>query len=270
MRKSLICLAALLIGAASLSAQNNGQNTQTQPQDTTKKVKTEVPEATAQKAVKETTKKVADENRKKMFVTVQGGGLLSINENFRAYGDDGKNSDLLTLQGSASFGYQFTPVSGVRVWAGYAGNRSACNKEETSGHRFYPYKFNSINAFVDYVMDFSGFSDHDWTVVPKLYAGVGIGSTSGFEKTPDNPAPGNRFHPWQEVSTKNTVLGFRCGLIVEYMISQSFGILADFGGEFYMDDYNGLNTGDEVSEKGDKNFPLDFRGVASLGVAIHF
>ena len=119
MRKSLICLAALLIGAASLTAQNNGQNTQTQPQDTTKKVKTEVPEATAQKAVKETTKKVADENRKKMFVTVQGGGLLSINENFRAYGDDGKNSDLLTLQGSASFGYQFTPVSGVRVWAGY-------------------------------------------------------------------------------------------------------------------------------------------------------
>ena len=72
MRKSIICLAALLIGAASLSAQNNGQNTQTQPQDTTKKVKTEVPEATAQKAVKETTKKVADENRKKMFVTVQG------------------------------------------------------------------------------------------------------------------------------------------------------------------------------------------------------
>ncbi|MBR3440853.1 MAG: hypothetical protein IKH00_04245 [Bacteroidales bacterium] len=270
MRKSLICLAALLIGVASLSAQNNGQSVKTQPQDTTQKVKTEVPKASAQKAAKETTKKVADSNRNKMYVSLQGGGLVSLNENYRIYGENGKNSDLLTGQGSAAFGYRFTPVSGVRVWAGYAGNRSACNTKETSGHRFYPYKFNSINAFVDYVMDFSGFSDSDWTVVPKLYAGIGLGNTSGFEKTPDNPAPGNQFHPWQKVSEKNTAFGFRGGLILEFMVSQSFGILADFGGEFYTDGYNGLNPGKEVSESGDKNFPLDFRGVASLGVAIHF
>ena len=176
MRKSIFCLVALLIGAASLSAQNYGQQTKTQPQDTVKKVKTENPEKAAKKAVKETAKetakKASDESRNKFFVTIQGGGLLSLNENFRAYGDEGKNSDLLTGQGSASFGYQITPVSGVRLWAGYSNNRSACNKEETSGHRFYPYKFNSINVFADYVMDFSGFGDNDWTVVPKLYAGV--------------------------------------------------------------------------------------------------
>lgn len=274
MRKSIICLVALLIGAASLSAQNYGQQTKTQPQDTVKKVKTENPEKAAKKAVKETAKetakKASDESRNKFFVTIQGGGLLSLNENFRAYGDEGKNSDLLTGQGSASFGYQITPVSGVRLWAGYGNNRSACNKEETSGHRFYPYKFNSINVFADYVMDFSGFSENDWTVVPKLYAGIGLGHTSGFEKTPDNPASGNLFHPWQKVKDNNTVLGLRGGLIVEFMVSRSFGILADFGGEFYMDDYNGLNPGKEVSKSGDKNFPLDFRGLASLGVAIHF
>ena len=270
MRKSAICLVALFIEVASIYAQNNGQDTKTQPQDTTRKVKTEVPEAATQKAAKEVTKKASDTARNKFYVSLQGGGLVSLNENFRAYGDAGKNSDLLTLQGSASFGYQFTPVSGIRVWAGYAGNRSACNKEETSGNRFYPYKFNSINAFVDYVMDFSGFGDSDWTVVPKLYAGIGLGNTSGFEKTPDNPTPGNLFHPWQDVKDKNTVLGFRGGLICEFMVSDSFGILTDLGGEFYMDDYNGLNPGKEVSESGDKNFPLDFRGVASLGVAIHF
>lgn len=270
MRKSLICLAALMIGAASMSAQNYRQDTKSQSQDTSKKVRTEVSETTSQKAVKETNKNVPDGNRKKMYISLQGGGLVSLNENYRTYGDNGKNSDLLTGLGSAALGYQFTPVSGVRVWAGYAGNRGACNSKETSGHRFYPYKFNSINAFVDYVMDFSGFNDSDWTVVPKLYAGIGVGSTFGFEKTPDNPAPGNQLHPFQEVSDKNSALGFRGGFILEFMVSKSFGILADLGGELYTDGYNGINPKKEVSESGDKNFPLDFRGVASLGVAIHF
>lgn len=250
MRKSLFCLAVLWIGAASLSAQNNGQDVKKQTQE----VKTDVSQDAAQKA----------------YISVQGGGLFSLNENFRTYGEKRKNSDLLTGQGSVAFGYQFTPVSGFRIWAGYGGNRGACNSEETSDHRFYPYKFNSVNAFVDYVMDFSGFSNHDWTFVPKIYAGVGVGNTFSFKKTPDNPAPGDLFHPWQKVSDKNTAFGFRGGLILEYMISRSFGILADFGGEFYTDDYNGINSGDEVSETGDKNFPFDFRGLASLGFAIHF
>ena len=253
MRKSIICLVALLIGAASLSAQNYGQQTKTQPQDSVKKVKTENPEKVAKKAAKETAKKASDESRNKFFVTIQGGGLLSLNENFRAYGDEGKNSDLLTGQGSASFGYQITPVSGVRLWAGYGNNRSACNTKETEVPGFYPYKFNSINVFVDYVMDLSGFSENDWSFVPKLYAGLGIGNTSGFKKTSDN-----------------TVIGLRAGLILEYMVSQSFGILVDLGGEIYNDNYNGINPGKEVSESGDKNIPLDARGLASLGVAIHF
>lgn len=270
MRKSVICLVALLIGAASLSAQNYGQLTKTQPQDTVKKVKTENPEKAAKKAAKETAKKASDESRNKFFITIQGGGLLSLNENFRAYGDEGKNSDLLTGQGSASFGYQITPVSGVRLWAGYGNNRSACNKEETSGHRFYPYKFNSVNVFVDYVMDLSGFSENDWSFVPKLYAGLGVGNSFGFKKTPDNPAPGDLLHPFQNIKDKNTVIGLRAGLILEYMVSQSFGILADFSGELYMDGFNGQNPGKEVSPSGDKNFPLDARGLASLGVAIHF
>ena len=266
MHKSLFCLAVLLIGAASLSAQNDGQNVKKQTQE----VKTEVSQAAAQKAIKETTKKRVDNSRKKMYISLQGGGLVSLNENCRTYSDNGKNSDLLTGQGSATFGYQHTPISGFRIWAGFGGNRGACNSKETSDHRFYPYKFNSVNAFVDYVMDFSGFSNHDWTFVPKIYAGVGVGNTYGFEKTPDNPASGDLFHPWQKVSDKNTAFGFRGGLILEYMISRSFGILADFGGEFYTDDYNGINSGDEVSETGDKNFPFDFRGLASLGFSIHF
>lgn len=270
MRKSVICLVALLIGAASLSAQNYGQQTKTQPQDSVKKVKTENPEKVAKKAAKETAKKAFDEFRNMFFVTIQGGGLVSLNENYRTYGDNGKNSDLLTGQGSASFGYQITPVSGVRLWAGYGNNRSASNSKETSGHRFYPYKFNSVNVFVDYVMDLSGFSENDWSFVPKLYAGLGVGNTFGFKKTPDNPAPGDLLHPFQNIKDKNTVIGLRAGLILEYMVSQSFGILADFGGEFYMDDFNGQNPGKEVSPSGDKNFPLDFRGLASLGVAIHF
>lgn len=270
MRKSIICLVALLIGAASLSAQNYGQQTKTQPQDSVKKVKTENPEKVAKKAAKETAKKASDESRNKFFVTIQGGGLLSLNENFRAYGDEGKNSDLLTGQGSASFGYQITPVSGVRLWAGYGNNRSACNTKETEVPGFYPYKFNSINVFVDYVMDLSGFSENDWSFVPKLYAGLGIGNTSGFKKTSDNTAPGKALHPWQDVTDKNTVIGLRAGLILEYMVSQSFGILVDLGGEIYNDNYNGINPGKEVSESGDKNIPLDARGLASLGVAIHF
>ena len=234
MRKSIICLVALLIGAASLSAQDKAQQSN------------------------------------KTWISIQGGGLVSLNENYASYGDNGKNADLLTGQGSAAIGHMFSPVHGMRLWAGYGNNRSACNTKETSAHGFYPYKFNSINVFVDYILDFNGFSDSPKSFAPKAYLGVGLGNTSNFVKAEGNQAPGQTLHPWQTVSEKNNALGFRAGLILEYMVSNSFGILADLGGEFYTDDYNGMNSGKEVSGTGDKNFPLDFRGVASLGVAIHF
>ena len=236
MRKSIICLVALLIGAASVSAQE---------------------------------KQDKEQQSNKTWISIQGGGLVSLNENYASYGDNGKNADLLTGQGSVAFGHMFSPVHGMRLWAGYGNNRSACNTKETSAHGFYPYKFNSINVFVDYILDFNGFSDSPKAFSPKAYLGVGLGNTSGLAKVADNQAPGDLLHPWQDVTDKNNAFGFRAGLILEYLVSDSFGIFADLGAEFYTDNYNGLkpHKDDPFIEE---NFPFDMRGVASLGVAIHF
>ena len=234
MHKFITICAALFVGVTAVSAQN-------QPFDPTGK----------------------------FSISVQGGPMYSRNENSFAYEYFDHKKDLFTWQASVGVGYDFNRTFGLRGNVGYAVNPGAGNMMET-GRQFYPYTFKSISCFVDAILHLNGLNDVRSAFDPKLYAGIGLGNTSGFEKTPDNPAPGNQFHPWQKVSEKNTAFGFRGGLILEFMVSQSFGILADFGGEFYTDGYNGLNPGKEVSESGDKNFPLDFRGVASLGVAIHF
>lgn len=193
-------------------------------------------------------------------VSVQGGALVSLNENAFSYRDNGKALNLISPQGSIAIGYDFSYRWGMRISASYGKNASACNTVETSGHGFYPYTFKSVNVFADAVLDLG---KKDSFFSPKLYAGLGGAHTFGFT---------DAGHPWQEVSKKNTVFGFRGGFIAQFDITSHFGMFIDLCGEAYTDKYNGLlpNEKNQKEVSGYAGFPLDLRGLASLGVILHF
>lgn len=213
-------------------------------------------------------------------IALQGGGLYSINENGFSYRENGYGGKLFSLQGSAAIGYEFTEALGIRVSVGYGDNRSAANTRQTAARGFYPYNFRSINGFVDGTLDLNGNYAVERAFRPRLYAGIGVGHTFDFVKPVGygTPKPTNNigweadnpFHPWQDITEKNTVFGFRAGFIAEYDFTQKFGIFIDLCGEAYNDQYNGLQPTkqDQEAYKGYAGFPLDLRAIASFGVII--
>lgn len=207
---------------------------------------------------------------------VQGGPLYSINENHFSYRDNGYGAKLFTLQGSAAIGYEFTNALGFRLSVGYGANRGAANTQETSAHGFYPYNFRSVNGFLDATLDLNGNYAIERAFRPRLYVGLGVGHTFGFVKPTEYGSPktdvgwepDNPFHPWQDITTQNTVFGFRGGFIAEYDFTRHFGIFLDLGGEAYTDQYNGLQPTprDQTDFAGYAGFPFDVRLTASFGV----
>ena len=206
---------------------------------------------------------------------LQGGGLYSISENRFTYPENGYGGKLFTLQGSAAIGYEFTQALGVRVSVGYGNNASACNSRQTAAHGFYPYRFRSVNAFIDGVLDLNGNYGWESNFRPIFYLGVGIGHTYHFTKPEGYGTPkgigweeDNPFHPWQDVNVNNNAFGFRGGFIAEYDFTDIFGIFGDLCLEAYRDNYNGLQPTeqDQTAYTGYAGFPLDLRPTFSLGV----
>lgn len=193
-------------------------------------------------------------------ISIQGGALVSVNDNAFSYVDNGKTFNLITPQGSLAFGYDFNHRFGIRLSAGYGKNASACNTVQTAGHGFYPYTFSSVNVFADALLNL-GLKESFFS--PKLYAGLGCAHTFNFT---------DAGHPWQQVTKSNTVFGFRAGFIAQFDITSHFGLYIDLCGEAYTDKYNGLmpNAEDQKKVSGYAGFPLDLRGLASLGVIFHF
>jgi len=193
-------------------------------------------------------------------IGVQGGAALSLNENAFTYRDNDKGADLFNGKGDIMLGYTFSGVFAMRLAASFGKNSGACNTEQTSGDGFYPYHFKSVNVFADAILNLSrsweGFS-------PLLYAGIGGARSFGFS---------DAAHPWQSVSNNNNALGFRLGFIAQYNISSAFSIYADFCGEAYSDKYDGLkpHKKDQQEIEGYGGFPLDLRGVISLGIVFHY
>lgn len=200
------------------------------------------------------------ESTKPFSISIQGGALFSVNENSFSYLDNGKAFQLITPQGGVSFGYDFRHRFGVRLDVSYGKNAGACNTVQTSTQGFYPYTFNSLNIFADAVLNLGAKAS---PFSPKLYLGIGGAHTFGFSATD---------HPWQTVSGSNTAFGFRGGFIAQYDFTSRFGIFADLRAEAYSDNYNGLRPNSEDQDKatGYAGFPMDLRGIASLGVVYHF
>ncbi len=210
---------------------------------------------------------------------LEGGPLYSINENGFSYQENGYGLKRISWEGAAAIGYEFTSALGGRIWVGYGGNRGACNTNETAAHGFYPYNFKSLNGFFDVTLDLNGVFGEEHPFRPIFYLGAGIGHTFGFTKpafygTPADSTwePGNPFHPWQDVEQNNTAFGFRGGLIVEYDIKPYLGLFADFKGEAFKDQYNGLQPTqpDQQGYTGYAGFPFDMRFSIQLGIIYRY
>ena len=152
MRKTLICIAALLIGAASVFAQN----------------------------------KEAYDYTGRFNVSVQGGMSYSLSENHFGYYDNHRVKDLFNLQGSVSLGYDFSPAFGLRLNVNYGKNSAACNIRETADHVFRPYDFSNIDFFADAMLNLFGMTEETGPFAIKLYAGLGWAYTFGFSD-PEHP-----------------------------------------------------------------------------------
>ena len=200
----------------------------------------------------------------RFYAGIQQGPVLNIYENYFSYVENGKPLDLVTFQASLVGGYDVNDMFGVRITAGYAKNAAACNTKNTSAGGFYPYTFSSINLFADAVLDMHGMADRMTAFRIKLYGGIGLGHS--FNMTDPQ-------HPWQGVADSSTAFGFRLGAITEYNFMDNFGLYADFCGEAYTDQYNGLlpSLEDQTNAyQGYGGFPFDLRGLISIGLFYRF
>ena len=209
------------------------------------------------------TKEPAPSQAHQVFVALQGGTALDIYENAFSYRENGKMLDLFTFQGALSLGYEFNDKYGIRLQGAFGNDAGACNVRETSARGFYPYSFRHVSAFADVLINLTGLAGKTTAFRPKVYAGVGGAHTFGFTDAK---------HPWQKVTPKNTVPGFRAGFIAEYSWPSGFGIFADLTGEAYHDMYNGLmpSKEDQTHYEGYAGFPFDVRGMLSFGIVYHF
>ena len=194
-------------------------------------------------------------------ISLQGGPMLSVNDNSFTYVDHGHASDLITKQAGLAFSYYFNGRFGTRLSGSYGRNAGGCNVDQTKdAENYYPYKFDGVNVFLDGLVNLS----NEWKEFSSVfYIGIGVGHTFNFTESG---------HPWQRVSHKNTAYGARVGLLFQYDFSSHFGAYLDFCGEAYEDNYNGLEPykSDHDQVYGSAGFPYDLRGLASFGLIFHF
>ena len=236
MKKSILFVCALVLGATAVSAQEKER--QTPPS-----------------------------HAGRVYISLQGGPAINIYENYFSYRENGQMAKLLTPQGALAVGYDFSDTFGLRLQGAFGTDAGACNTRNTATRGFYPYSFKHANAFVDACLNLAGLMDKVTAFRPKVYLGAGGAYTFGFQET-GTP------HPWQwnNVTKSNLVFGFRGGFIAEYTLKSGLGFLLDFCAEAYTDKYNGLkpSENDQFDYEGYGGFPYDVRGLASLGIVYHF
>lgn len=203
----------------------------------------------------------AQNSQKKFAVGVGGGMLVSLGENSFTYLEFGHGGGLLSGQGNLWGSYSFNKTLGLRLSVGAGSNSGARNSREVSGHGFYPYRFTSINSFVDLLVDMRGRHSRVKVFTPTLYAGIGYGYTFGVYNTNDN------YH-WQVITDPNHAFGFRLGFMASFNINEWLGLFIDACAEAYTDNYNGLKPTEEDKAKreGYAGFPFDVRVPLSFGV----
>ncbi len=198
-------------------------------------------------------------------VGVGVGPQLSLSENAFSYVENKQAFGLLAPQVNIWGSYMFTNRLGLRLSIGGGDNASAKNTRESAGHGFYPYRFYSVNSFLDFLIDPRGKHSKLKSFIPQLYAGVGLGYTWGFR---DIKVNGEIPYHWQTPTNPNLVFGFRGGFISNIRLSELLDLVIDLGLEAYVDSYNGVRPTeeDQKAREGYAGFPFDLRVPLTVGV----
>ena len=193
------------------------------------------------------------------FITAQGGLAFSMNENFNAFIKEKKAGELFCPQGSVSFGrYLNNRRYGFRLSIGYSQNKSAWNYQESFSN-FKPYSFQSVDAFVDAMVNCGDVSKYKGFNC-RFFLGLGYAYSFGFKLPQDAIS-------WYKVSEQNHSFGIRAGVILEYVTPRGFGIFLEPCFEMFTDKYNGVDPKSSGKKLG---FPFDYKPNVSLGFAYHF
>ena len=191
-----------------------------------------------------------DENPLGWNVAVQGGPHFSAFENTK----HGSFFDGIDGHVAMSVGYDFSHGFGTRLEIGYAKNTSGTNVLE-SGQPLILYSCKDVELFADAIFNvshlFSIERRTNFEVEAKLYAGAGVGF----------PDKGTRPNvSYYHMKNPKTAFAMRVGMIVEWHVSESWGLLADARATGFYDNFNGVDAG-----KG-----ADLRFGLSLGAVYHF
>ena len=177
---------------------------------------------------------ISAQESKSFFVTLQGGPNASMNEGTAKFFSDKIAGHLIDwANGGITAGYYFNNILGARLACEYGTNTG------NNGGNPYEFNFNNVSAFADVIV--SGVPmNSDEKFFWRPFAGIGFG------------------HSMLTPATNN--FGFRFGINLEFMVTKSFGIVAEGINEWYADNFNGIVGGK----------PFDGRLTANVGVAYHF
>ncbi len=201
----------------------------------------------------------AQESQKKFAVGLGGGPLVSLSESSFTYWEFGHIFGLVSGHGNIWASYNMNRRMALRLSVSAGGNSAALNSRESAGKGFYPYRFTSVNSFLDLMVDPRGRHSRVKVLVPSLYVGVGYGYTFGLH--PD-------YYHFQSPTDPNHTFGFRVGFEGCFNVTDWLGLYFDICAEAYTDKYNGLEPSqrDKEIREGYAGFPFDMRLPLSFGV----
>lgn len=188
------------------------------------------------------------------------GGVLYFNSDYCSQlPKEGRLPELFSLTAGAALGYNISDAHAIRVVCDYGRKTGVCEPFEFVNADVgddpiptYTYKFRSLNAFIDHVVNYNALAEYFSPFCVKSYVGAGVGYTFDFTEPK---------HPEVLVTDPNLVPAVHLGFIMEYDFRGGFGFYSDFGLAFYTDRYNGRER---------IGFPLDMDISAKLGMIYHF
>ena len=187
---------------------------------------------------------------KRWYVSLQGGPVYFNGDWSYVFRE--KQGEWLTpvmpVWGAAA-GYSVANGHEFRLAAYYGKKKATCI---SYNYELYPYTFQSVSVFTDYVLAFMSLEENFCPFSPKLYVGPGVSYTFDFS---------DPHHPKRVVNGPNWAGGLNLGTILEYNFPSGFGLFTDIGITYWADPYDG---------QGWYNFKLDMDVGVQLGVVYHF
>lgn len=201
--------------------------------------------------------------RKRWFVNLQT-GISQFSGEYSSNFPKGERNKRYSFYNEAILGYYFTDAHEIRTAFAYAPRTSQFSP---GAYGYHPYRFDSYQLFVDYVINWHPLGENNTAYNPQFYVGLGGAVTRNFsdpgiilETDPEDP---DAFEPEEgpRPYPLNIVPGVRLGVIFEYDFRNNWGLTVDLGGQFFHDRFNG---------QAPDTWPWDFLINGTVGVVYHF